>query len=154
MKLWGVTWSRILAGITFAIQGVVLFKVGLDMLNPDSDVAVLALIPITLATASGVLAARALASRVEFLRDEVRLHTLWRTRIIPSAALDGIARKRWFGWDVLAFKTADGKLVRLPLLTQPGDPDKLRDQETLPLRAISALSRERRINWSKGQISK
>jgi hypothetical protein len=76
-------------------------------------------------TAGQSSATRPLASRIELRDGELRLHTIWRAIRVDRSQVAGVARARFLGWDVLALKLSSDRSVRLPLLTQPGDPIRL-----------------------------
>lgn len=131
MTITGVRSSKVLTALSLVALGATLLTSGFSTLG-DSDLAsFLALAQFAGATVALALASRALASRVEFRGDDVRLHFVWCTRVLPARNVARVGHRRWLGWDVLSLELADGGSVRLPLLTQPGPESRLRQQEEL-----------------------
>ncbi|MGH2627550.1 MAG: hypothetical protein ACRDHY_12975 [Anaerolineales bacterium] len=123
--------SKVLTALSLVALGVVLLVSGFAVLGDSDAASFLALGQFAGATVVLSLSARALSSRVELSDDQVRLHFVWRTRVLPSAAVVRVGHHRWLGWEVLSLELADGSSIRLPLLTQPGQTERLRSQEEL-----------------------
>lgn len=127
----GVLSSKVMTALSLVALGVVLLMSGFAVLGDSDAASFLALGQFAGATVALSLAARALASRVELRDDQVRLHFLWRTQGVPSTAVVRVGHRRWLGWEVLSLELADGSSIRLPLLTQPGQTERLRLQAEL-----------------------
>lgn len=131
MTINGVWSSKILTALSLVALGATLLVSGFSTLG-DSDLASFAALgQFAGATVALALASRALASRIELRGDDVRLHFLWWTRVLPARNVAKVGHRKWLGWDVLSLELADGGSVRLPLLTQPGPAARLRQQEEL-----------------------
>jgi hypothetical protein len=115
----------------FAALGIYLLVVGIVDVQGEGGTSspALGLLWLALAAPTLSLVARALASRVELHPREVRLFYLSRSRVLPIVDVIRVVRRRWLGWDILALELTDGRVVRLPLLTQPGQMSRLDDQE-------------------------
>ena len=138
MTIRGVLSSRVILAASLLVIGLVLTAGAIDEIDKSSAVATfVAAVELALAIGACSLGARAIASRVEVRRGKVYLHYLWMTRCVGQSDIVRLTRTSWFGWDIVAIQLSDGRVWRLPLLTQPGNPQRLDAQE-------AALSRELR----------
>lgn len=128
----GCAASFIAAGLVLLIDGISSIQAGQ---RPFA-----ALLELVLSSIAFSLSVRCLVSRADVSSTEIRLHSMWRTARINSSRVTGVERARFFGWDVLALTLDDGSSVRLPMLTQPGDPERLRRYEVLVEAALAGRS--------------
>ena len=130
MTVKGIFPYRLGSAVSFLAAGIVLVVDGISSIQAGHR-AFAALLELGLSSIAFSLVARSFVSRAEVSDTEVRLHGIWRTVRISSARVTGVVRERFLGWEVLALTIDDGSSVRLPMLTQPGDPERLKKYEDL-----------------------
>lgn len=135
MTVRGILVYRIACAAAFMFAGAVLVVDLISGVTADRG----AWIPLELggAVLAFSLSARSLGSRVELVDGEVRLHSIWRTSRLDLREIERVSHGRFFGWDVLVLRLAGDRSARLPLLTQPGDPQRLREMEEILTRGLS-----------------
>lgn len=129
MTLRGILGYRLVCAASFIAVGLILLIDAISSVQAADGPPFVPLLELGLAVVAFSLATRSLGSRVEMVGAEVRLHSTWRTIRLPVENVVGVVRGRFFGWDVLLLQRRAGRTVRLPLLTQPGNPKRLHDQE-------------------------
>ena len=135
----GILPYRLATAASFIAAGLVLLIDGISSIQAGQR-PFAALLELGLSSIAFSLSVRSLVSRTEISGTEIRLRSLWRTVRMSSSRVTGVERARFFGWDVLALKLDDGSSVRLPLLTQPGDPERLRRYEDVVEAALAGRS--------------
>lgn len=133
----GLLNNRIVLALMLAALAVMLLVFGIEMLGNSIASGFGALALFATASIALLFSARALVSRTELCDNEVRLHYITRTLVLPRSTLIGIVRRRWLGSEVLALQLPGGRSARLPLLTQPEGVLPLKEQEDV-LRAYLA----------------
>jgi len=138
MTVKGILAYRLLSAASFIVAGAVVL-IDAVTAGSQSGSGVITLIELGLAVFAFSLAARSLASRIEMRGEQWKLHGLLRTVRVDVARVERVVHGRFFGWDVLLLGLSDGRSVRLPLLTQPGDPAKLDKLERAVTTALGEL---------------
>jgi hypothetical protein len=126
---------RLGCAVSFLAAGLTLLVGGLDAIEAGGR-PFLGLAELALSSVSFSLSVRSLTSRVVVTDDDVALHSVWRTVRVATGRVTGVARGHFLGWEVLTLTLVDGSSIRLPLLTQPGDPTRLRTLEESLNRAL------------------
>lgn len=124
MTLRGILPYRLACAASLIIAGAVLLVDAL-MAQASDGRSWFTLLELGLVVLLLSLSARSLGSRIEIDEREVKLHSTWRTVRLDLAEVEGVTHGRFLGWDVLRLGLRGSRSARLPLLTQPGDPDRL-----------------------------
>lgn len=135
MTIKGIFGYRVVCAICFLGVGVLLGVNAISALQ-DARRPFVALAELALASVNMSLVGRSIFSRITVGQDRVALHSIWRTQGADIREVVRVVRRTFLGWPVLALELSGGRLIRLPLLTQPSDPKQLRAQEELLADAI------------------
>ncbi len=137
MTVKGLLVYRLVCAASLIVTGIVLLIDTISAVQASGGGSLSTLWELGLAVLAFSLSARSLGSRIEILSTEVRLHSTWRTLRLDLRQIEGVDHGRFFGWDVLHLGLAGGRSVRLPLLTQPGDPRRLQELEEVLTSALA-----------------
>ncbi len=135
MTIKGIFGFRLVCAVCFLVVGVPLVVDALSAIQ-EARRPFVALLELPLASVNMSLAGRSFFSRITVGQDRLAVHSIWRTQGADIRDVVGVVRRRFLGWPVLALELRGGRSIRLPALTQPGDPKQLRAQEELLCAAI------------------
>ncbi len=131
----GIFGYRVVCAVCFLGVGLLLCVNAISAMQ-EARRPFVALAELGLASVNMSLAGRSFFSRITVGQDRVALHSIWRTQGADIREVVGVVRRTFLGRPVLALELGGGRSIRVPLLTQPGDPKLLRAQEELLSDAI------------------